>query len=184
MAGIFAKMISKGDYILETERMLFRWHIADDLDAFCAMEMDADVRKYVGGYPRTREEAERRFTPGITAVDSNLIMCATIYKPENKYIGHCGIYPHFNPENLPVPGGAVLGLYIAKAYWGRGLATEAGWAFIDYGFNLLKLNRIVTMVQTGNDASVRVIEKLGFTGKRRRGRPQVILSFCAGQNQF
>jgi len=57
---------------------------------------------------------------------------------------------------------AVLGFYIAREFWGRGLATEAGRAFVDFGFDELKLTRIVTSVQVENAASIRVLEKLGF----------------------
>jgi len=149
--------------LLETDRLLFRRHEPADIDAYCAMEMDPDVRRYVGGKPRTREEAEKRFLTGLEAVPNNLSMWATIYKPENKYIGRCGIYPHFNKDGNPIAGEASLGLYIAKPYWGRGLATEAGHAFVEFGFDKLDVQRIVTSIQAGNDASIRVIEKLGFT---------------------
>ena len=47
--------------ILETERLLFRTHILADLDAWCAMEMDPLVRRYTGGRPRTRQQAEQKF---------------------------------------------------------------------------------------------------------------------------
>jgi len=83
-----------------------------------------------------------------------------IYKAENRYIGRCGLHP--------VPGGAVgLGFYVAKAYWGRGLATEAARVFVDYGFQELKLPRIISSVEVGNAASVRVLQKLGFRCVRR-----------------
>ena len=148
--------------ILESERLLFRDHEAADLDAYCAMEADPEVRRYVGGAPRAREEAERRFRKGLqrTAAD-RLAMWATVYKPEGRYIGRCGVYPHFGPSG-PVPREGALAFYLARAYWGRGLATEAGRAFVDFGFRELGLSRIVTAVQVGNDASVRVLEKLGF----------------------
>ncbi|TWJ00904.1 ribosomal-protein-alanine N-acetyltransferase [Mucilaginibacter frigoritolerans] len=149
--------------LLETERLLFRQQELRDIDAYCAMEMDPDVRRYVGGKPRTREEAENRFLPGLVRAPNNLAMWATIYKPENKYVGRCGIYPHFDKDGSPIAGEASLGLYIAKPYWSRGFATEAGRAFIEFGFNKLDIQRIVTSIQAGNDASIRVIEKLGFT---------------------
>jgi ribosomal-protein-alanine N-acetyltransferase len=148
--------------ILETERLLFRQPLLEDLDAFCAMEADADFRRYVGGRPRSREEAERRFMPGLEPARDKLSMWATVYKPDNKYIGRCGIYPHFKPDGGVYPGEASLGLYIAPAYWGMGLATEAGKAFVKFGFDDLKLNRIVTSIDTRHDASVHVIKKLGF----------------------
>jgi RimJ/RimL family protein N-acetyltransferase len=62
-----------------------------------------------------------------------------------------------------VAGEAALAFYLAREYWGRGLATEAGRAFIQFGFDRLRLNRIVATVQVGNAASLRVLEKLGFT---------------------
>ncbi len=57
-------MISDTGVILETERLIFRQHTVADLDAYCAMEADPVFRRYVGGRPRTREEAERRFMEG------------------------------------------------------------------------------------------------------------------------
>jgi ribosomal-protein-alanine N-acetyltransferase len=148
--------------VLETERLLFRKHILADKEAYCAMEMDADVRRFVGGYPRNREDAEKRFAGAIKPSGSSLGMWATILKDERKYIGRCGIYPPFDAAGNPIEGEASLGLYIAAPCWGRGFATEAGKGFIDLGFNKLGLNRIVTMVQAGNNASIRVLEKLGF----------------------
>jgi ribosomal-protein-alanine N-acetyltransferase len=134
--------------VLETERLLLRRHELQDLDAFCAMEMDADIRRFVGGRPRTREEAEAKFRGGPP-------LCAMVLKVGNRYIGRCGFHP--------MPGGGVgIGFYVARSHWGLGLATEAARAFIDYGFREMKLKRILASVEVGNDASVRVLEKLGF----------------------
>jgi len=148
--------------ILETDRLLFRQHVASDMDAYCAMEMDADVRRYIGGSPRTREEAEKRFRGALEPVTGRLAMWATVYKPENVYVGRCGIYPHFKPGGGVFEREAALGLYITSGYWGKGIATEAGNAFVKFGFDELKLNRIVTAIDTRNDVSVHVIKKLGF----------------------
>jgi ribosomal-protein-alanine N-acetyltransferase len=149
--------------ILETERLIFRQHVLADLDAFCAMEADPDVRRYVGGRPRPREEAERRFMEGALKPATNrMAMWATVLKSTHQYIGRCGVYPHFKDEGGVYEGEGALGLYIATKYWGRGYATEAGFAFVKFGFDELKFNKIVTDIDTRNDASVRVIEKLGF----------------------
>lgn len=149
--------------ILESERLLFRDHERSDLDAYCAMEADPEVRRYIGGAPRSREGAERKFQGSLRRPTADrLAMWATVYKPEGCYIGRCGVYPHFGPAGGVIAGEGSLGFYLARAYWGRGLATEAGRAFVDFGFHELGLSRIVTAVQVGNDASVRVLEKLGF----------------------
>lgn len=144
---------------LESERLLYRPHLITDLDDYCAMEMDLHVRRYVGGYPRTREEAERRFPK---STKDKLSLKATVLKKENLYIGRSGLYPHIGPDGRTIDGEANLSYYIAHAYWGQGFATEAGRTFIHLGFHELALRRIVTAVEEGNDASMRVLEKLGF----------------------
>lgn len=133
--------------VLETERLLLRPHEPQDVDDYCAMEMDAGVRRFVGGHPLTRAEAEARFR--------DAALSAMILKSDNCYVGRAGLHP--------ASGGAVaIGFYVARRYWGRGFATEAARAVIDHGFRVLKLPRILASVQTGNAASVRVLEKLGF----------------------
>ena len=151
--------------ILDSERLLFRPHLITDLDDYCAMEMDINVRRYVGGYARTRENAEQRFPKNQAQklVTDRMALWATILKAENVYIGRCGLVPHIKPDGGPISGEAALGYYIASQYWHHGFATEAGKAFIHFGFNELALNRIVASVEKGNDASVRVLQKLGFS---------------------
>jgi len=151
--------------ILESERLLFRPHLITDLDDYCAMEMDSKVRRFVGGYPRSREDAEKRFPKNQAEKmgTDRLALWATIFRIENKYIGRCGLVPHFNPDGKPIPSEAALGFYIAPKYWGQGFASEAGRAFIDFGLNELGLTRIVASVEEGNDASLHVLQKLSFT---------------------
>jgi ribosomal-protein-alanine N-acetyltransferase len=64
---------------------------------------------------------------------------------------------------------AEVGYEIGRRWWGRGLAPEAAAAVIRYGFSVLGLHRIEAGVLPGNDASVRVLRKLGFLeeGTRR-----------------
>jgi ribosomal-protein-alanine N-acetyltransferase len=162
---------------LESERLVFRSHEAGDLEAFCAMEGDAEVRRYVGGAPRNRDVAEQRFWNGpMVPVTGRLAMWATVLKPEGSYVGRCGLYPHLRGE-VRVADEAVLGFYLARAFWGRGLATEAGRAFVGFGFGELGLKRIVTAVDTRNVASVRVLEKLGFVVERFEEGPRSFYHF-------
>lgn len=148
---------------LESDRLLFREHESGDLEAYCAMEADPEVRRYVGGAPRTRKDAERKFRDvHLKSASARLALRATILKAKGCYIGYCGLYPNFGPRG-PVPGEATLAFYLARAFWGRGLASEAGRAFVEYGFSRLHLARIVAAVQVDNAVSVRVMQKLGFS---------------------
>jgi [ribosomal protein S5]-alanine N-acetyltransferase len=141
------------------------------------MEGDAEVRRYVGGAPRTREAAEQRFWSGpMSPVGGKLAMWAAVLKPEGSYVGRCGLYPHLKGEDR-VPDEGVLGFYLARAFWGRGLATEAGRAFVDFGFGELGLKRIVTAVDSRNAVSVRVLGKLGFVVERFEEGPRSFYHF-------
>ncbi len=147
--------------ILETERLLFRDHMPADLEAFCAMEADPEVRRFVGGTPRTRDAAEKKFqSVYLPPVTNRMALWASVFKPDAQYIGYCGIYPHII-QSKPIPHEGELGFYLARPYWGRGIATETGRAFIRFGFEELALTRIVATVEAGNDASAHILRKLG-----------------------
>jgi [ribosomal protein S5]-alanine N-acetyltransferase len=147
--------------ILETERMLFRPHESGDRETYCAMEQDADVRRYVGGAPRTPEAAEARFRATLKSPRDRLGMWATVLKANDCYIGRCGVYPHIQGDAV-VPDEGVLAFYLARQYWGQGLASEAASAFVKFGFEKLGLRKIVATVQAENRASAHILEKLKF----------------------
>jgi len=137
--------------ILESERLLFRPHELADLDSFCAMEMDPDFRRYVGGHARSREDAERKFPKGqLRKVADRLAVWAAVLKSNGQYVGRCGLYPHLEPDARIVDGEATLSFYFGREHWGLGLASEAGAAFIKFGWEELRLSRIVATVQVEN----------------------------------
>jgi [ribosomal protein S5]-alanine N-acetyltransferase len=157
--------------VLETERLVFREHEEADLDAYCEMMADPEFRRFSGGRPLPREEAEKSFRAIVIGQESWLRpkpmgLLATVFKPEGRYIGRCGLYPHRDENNVVIAGEGTLAYYLARPYWGRGLATEAGRAFIQYGFNELRLPRIVAGANAANIASNRVLVKLGFVWVR------------------
>jgi [ribosomal protein S5]-alanine N-acetyltransferase len=147
---------------LETERLLFRSHEARDEADFVSMHTDAAVRRYVGGQAWPVEKAQVRFREQYLGRPAETYgLWATIFKAEGKYIGCCGLR---SPGNEM---GASLGYYLARAYWKRGLATEASRAFIDVAFARLGLDRVEADVENGNAASERILQKFGFRYMRR-----------------
>jgi ribosomal-protein-alanine N-acetyltransferase len=148
---------------LETERLLFRDHEPEDLEAYCAMESDPLYRAPQPVHPRAELERSFRET---WLVPKPMALRATVFKPDHRYIGRCGLYPFRSEAGTIIDGEAVLAFYLVRAYWGRGLATEAGRAFVSHGFGTLGLRRIHAGMNAGNRASIRVIEKLGFTRVR------------------
>lgn len=131
------------------------------------MMADPEFRRQSGGKPLSREEAEESLRLIIDGQKNWLVqkpmgLLATILKSESRYIGRCGLYANRDENNVVIPGEGTLAYYITRPYWGRGLATEAGQAFIQYGFKELGLTRIVAGANAANAASNRVLQKLGF----------------------
>jgi [ribosomal protein S5]-alanine N-acetyltransferase len=151
---------------LETPRLLFRDHELEDLAPYCAMESDPQYRGPQRVHPR--EELERRFHEG-PLEPKDFALFATVYKPEGCYIGRSGLYPFRNERSEIVPLEAFIAWYFARPYWSRGLATEAGEAWIAHGFDTMGLRRIEAGVNAANVASLRVVEKLGFRWIRSGG---------------
>ena len=148
--------------MLETERLRFRRLTWDDLDEMVAMRSDPEVARYMGGEKiRTREFNETRLKFYLDCYDKfGFGMMATIYKPDDKLIGWCGLQP------LEDTGETEVGYGFIKDYWGRGLATEAARAWLDYGFNVANLERIVAVAVPENKPSWQVMEKCGMKYER------------------
>lgn len=144
---------------LETERLLFRDHEPGDLIAYCEIESDPEYRRPQVVPPRA--ELERSFREAVLPKKA-MDLLATVYKPDGCYIGRCGLYPNRGEDGEIFPGEAQVAYYLARPYWGRGLATEAVRAFVENGFNELGLRKIEAGMNTRNAASVRVAEKAGF----------------------
>ena len=76
-------------------------------------------------------------------------------------IGICGLLWR---EGLDAPD---IGFAFLPEFWGRGLATEAGAASIEFARSTLGLARLVAMVHPDNVASARVVTKLGFSVEKK-----------------
>jgi len=151
---------------LESARLVFRDHEPADLEPYCAIESDPVYRAHQPVHPR--DELERSFQQAwLPRKEMGLL--ATVFKDDGRYIGRTGLYPFRTDEGVIVPNEATLAFYLARPYWGRGLATEAGRAFIEHGFRNLGIEKIHAGLNASNKASQRVIEKLGFTWARSGG---------------
>lgn len=67
---------------------------------------------------------------------------------------------------------ANIGYWLAKPYWGRGLMTRAARRYVRYALTRLEVTRLTAEVFVWNEASARVLEKVGFRqeGRLRRHR--------------
>jgi RimJ/RimL family protein N-acetyltransferase len=150
--------------VVETERLRLRpWRAADDLPALAALNADAEVMRWVAPNRPLRadesaalleriEDHWRAHGYGLWAVEPRADSAGCI--------GFAGLaVPSFLPEVLPA---VEVGWRLDRAWWGRGLATEAAAASIAYGFETLGLRSVVSIIDAGNERSLRVAEKLGM----------------------
>lgn len=143
---------------IETRRLRLRAFTPDDLDDLCVVFGDAEVMKYIsGGKTRTREETKTGLLRTIEGFKKRGFgLWAVVAKNSERVIGYCGLIFLDDTPEIEVAYG------LAKSHWGKGLATEAAQASLRYGFEELKLERIVAVVNPQNISSQRVLEKLGL----------------------
>jgi RimJ/RimL family protein N-acetyltransferase len=95
---------------------------------------------------------------------------ALLDRASGTMIGWAGLaVPHFLPEILPA---VEVGWRLSGRWRGRGLATEAGAAALEFGFTTGGLERIVSIYEPENVASGRVMERLGFSPWRTTTGPR------------
>ena len=149
--------------ILETPRLILRQYTADDAADFFRLNSDPQVMRYVPDEPmKTVEEARAVIVsrPMVDYRERGFGRCACVLKATGEHIGFCGL------KYLKEIEAVDLGFRFLAAHWGKGLATEAAGACIDYGFSQLGLEEIFGFAEPENAASIRVLEKVGmqFTG--------------------
>lgn len=144
-------------FMFETERLFLKKLTGNDLESVSAMRADADVMKFIRE-PQKREEAMNWIDLVSSRWSSQKIgFCSILLKETLQFAGWCGLW------QLKETGEIEVGYALSKDFWGKGIAAEASEAFLDYGFNTLKLPKIVACANPDNKASRRVMEKLGMT---------------------
>jgi RimJ/RimL family protein N-acetyltransferase len=155
---------------VETERLILRRWRSDDIDALAKVFAKPDVWWFPHerglSVAETRAFLDRKLDEWNTRGWSQW---AVTMKETQELIGFAGLNPPaFLPEVMPA---VEVGWRLDPDYWGRGLASEAGRAGIDVGFDVLGLEEIVSIYEPANVASGRVMKRLGLTHDRDTVHP-------------
>ena len=145
--------------VLRTERLLLREWRESDRDAWAAMNADPEVMEH---FPATldRAAADAAFDRiGGTLAERGWGLWAVEH--DGAFLGFTGLAPvgfeaHFTPATE-------IGWRLARSAWGRGFATEAARVALDYAWNDLGLDAVVSLTSVGNTRSRAVMERLGMT---------------------
>lgn len=148
--------------VLETERLALRHLGASDAPFILRLLNEPSWIENIGDKGvRTVTDAERYIETGPVEVYGRLgfglyLVCLRNEEP----IGMCGLLKRETLDDVD------LGFAFLPSFWGSGYAHEAAAAVMSYGRSALGLIRIVAVISRKNDASRRVLEKLGFTLER------------------
>jgi 3-dehydroquinate dehydratase/shikimate dehydrogenase len=143
-----------------TERLLLRQWREDDLAPFAKLNADPRVMEY---FPKlqTREESDasvKRFSDHIQQYGWGLWAASLLETDE--FIGFIGLQPV--PFQAAFTPAVEIGWRLAFEHWGKGYATEGAKAALQYGFEKLHLQDIVSFTATGNMRSRAVMERIGM----------------------
>jgi [ribosomal protein S5]-alanine N-acetyltransferase len=147
--------------ILETERLVLRGITRDDIPALRGIYGDTEVMRYMADMQSTlstdRELRSIVDWAGRMFAGKNGIRWGIVPRGEGDLIGTCGFHL-LDWHNQH----AEIGYDLARAYWRKGIMTEAVRAIVRFGFERLNLHRIEANVTEGNEASAKTLLKAGF----------------------
>jgi ribosomal-protein-alanine N-acetyltransferase len=147
--------------MLRTERLVLRRWREEDLEPFAALNADPEVMRH---FPAmlTRAESDAmvaRIEASFEERGYGLWAAEVLGGPPN--IGMFGLASQtFRAHYTPA---VEVGWRLAKAHWGNGYAPEGARAALDFAFDDLGLDEVVSMTTVANDKSRRVMEKIGMT---------------------
>ena len=166
--------------ITQTKRLIIREFQVLDIEALAQILAKPEVMQFsLDGVLSTKQTAVKIQSFLDSYQKNGYGKWAVIDRQSGRLIGYCGIAVEEiegKPENE-------LGYRIDSDFWGQGLATEAANACLEYGFSNLKLDYILGIVEPENQASIRVLEKVGmeFT-KESTWRGKVVFIYKIANN--
>jgi RimJ/RimL family protein N-acetyltransferase len=142
---------------LETDRLTLRMLRESDFDAYAEMCADPEVMRYIGdGQPLPRPMAWRNLALMVGHWSlRGYGLWAAQERSSGTLVGRIGFW---NPEGWP---GFELGWMLRRSFWGRGLATEAARAALQFSFTRLGQPQVQSLIHPENAASIRVAQRLG-----------------------
>jgi ribosomal-protein-alanine N-acetyltransferase len=146
---------------IETDRLILRDVVAEDVDGFHAYMADPAYVRHLPLDPMDRAEVQALvdrvlLRQGVPPRDRFFL--AALERDSGRLIGEA-IFKIIDAANRQ----GEIGWGVAGPDQGRGIATEIGRALIRFGFADLGLHRLIARCEVGNDASERVMAKLGMT---------------------
>lgn len=157
---------------IHTPRLILRRWREADIAPMTTINSDPDVMRWIRDGSVHHHEEETRSTVARWEHEwetEGFGLFAVEVRATGELAGFTGLsVPRYLPEVLPA---VEIGWRLGRSFWGQGLATEAARAALDFGLDDRRLERIISIVQVGNDASERITNKLGMRVERGTFHP-------------
>jgi RimJ/RimL family protein N-acetyltransferase len=143
---------------IETKRLYLRPFAVDDASSFFTFFSDAETMKYSFSGPLTFEQTTQQIQEYIEEYNKHQFgVYVLVLKETGGVIGYCGLEWHWLEEKWQPE----LVYCLSKKFWNKGLAFEAARTVLKHANGQLKIPVIVSLIRYGNDASIRLAEKMG-----------------------
>lgn len=151
------------DLILQTERLILRELKPSDAEDFFAMDNNPNVHKYLWQKPTQDIEETRKIIEFVRNqyTENGIGRFAVILKETNEFMGWCGIKFVTETENGNT-NFYDFGYRLNEKFWGKGYATEASFAWLKYGFEIMKIDKMNAYTHFENGASNHILQKVGM----------------------
>lgn len=163
--------------ILRTERLRLRRFELSDVDNLLSLYGDPEVMRYISSESWDRDRIRTEVLPQLLG-EYRLYRGYGYWAAETHggyFVGRVGLHPVIMD---PAPNGlwehapgedsetVSIGYRLLRQRWGHGYATEIGKALVSFAFERHRAGRVVATTMAVNQASRRVLERLGFTHTR------------------
>lgn len=145
---------------IETDRLVLRRLNVDDAQFILTLLNEPSFLRYIGDKKVRNVEGARQYILNgpIASYERHGFGLGLVELKESQTpLGICGLIKR---EELPDPD---IGFALLPDFWNKGLAFEAATAVLQDGRQRLNVQRVLAITSLDNDASIKLLERLGFT---------------------
>ena len=145
---------------IESTRTYLRHFEPLDLDSMCQLFADPEVMRYSDGIktaPWVRNWLEDVHSRSLSG--DPIVPYAIIEKQSKALLGYCGL---FNFPDIEGRAEIELGYRLHQQYWRQGYGKESAQCMCNYSFSSLRLNRLISLIDPANVASIKIALALGM----------------------
>ena len=147
------------DIVCETPRLILRKFALEDLQSILKVIGDPEVMRFSTTGPETEDGAKKFLSGCLRRYERDGIgQWAVILKETGALIGESGLSVQYVDDNKEYE----VSYRILRSLWGKGYGTEAAIASRDFGFEVLGLRRLISIIEKENEPSIRVAQKMGM----------------------